>query len=73
MTRKSRKPAARWMHHRAIAAEMGVPSRQIGRWLESGLWPEPISRVGKTLFWRVEDARHYLETGRWPDRLIKGQ
>lgn len=59
--------AAELVHHRHVAARLGLRVEQFRRYVRAGLWPLPFSEVGSLWLYRVEDVDHYVRSGRWPE------
>jgi hypothetical protein len=49
-----------------LAAAIGVDERTIQRWRSSGRFPPPDIKHSRTLLWRVETIRQWLERGGRP-------
>ncbi len=45
---------------------IGVDERTIQRWRSSGKFPKPDIAIGRTLLWRVETIKAWLERGGRP-------
>jgi hypothetical protein len=49
-----------------LEAAIGVDERTIQRWRSSGKFPKPDIKHGRTLLWRIETVRGWLERGGRP-------
>jgi hypothetical protein len=64
-TRTSVSP--KWITHREVAGLVSIDTETLRDWVATGEWPEPISVVRQTWFYRADVVERFLETGVWPE------
>jgi hypothetical protein len=53
--------------HREVAGLVSIDTETLRDWVAEGEWPEPLAVVRSTWFYPVEQIRHFIDSGTWPE------